>query len=408
MNYSLPHPLLQHRLPLTPTIPRARRDHALPIPKKPTGTRIRAVAPPAPVVASRAAPLLDVPAEIGLEIMQLALIDTPANTLAVVSKAFSALVSAIIYKLVVLDCQETIALFHRTVRTKSPEFLDTHVLTLAVTSRFYSTRARAQLEEIVAACTGVRTLAIPRPGILASALISHTTPRELIIQKFDAVTPFEWDPLFNQASECPAAHLSVPLTHLRICEPGTVWHSPLSTLEFFGPLPHLTHLALARHVNPDKTFNDTVFVEELRTLLTSRPGLKMLVVNLFPARWPKPTRAACSLCSHGCICKALINVTVADKRLVLLTTGWDTLVEEDEFGVPDFQSTSPRYANHGSWRPGAISFWENWRVSDKRVVSLATGWEPEISPGAVQWTYPALPNQLRGRHNFWEHWLMPE
>jgi len=80
--------------------------------------------------------------------------------------------------------------------------------------------------------------------------------------------------------------------------------------------------------------------------------------------------------------------------------------EEDPFGHPDFQSTSPPFANHGSGRPGFKSFWESWRMSDKRVVSLTTGWEPEVSKGAVQWTYLSLSTELRQRTDFWENWLL--
>jgi hypothetical protein len=368
----------------------------------------------APTVAPRASPLLDIPPEIGLEIVQLALIATPSSILVAVSKQFNALVCKIIYRTVVLDRLSRVARFHRTVRSKSPEFLETHVRALAVTCPSYSTEARVQLEGIVAACTGLRTIAIPRPGILTSALISATRPSELIIQKFDAMTPFEWDPPFAQAlSDDPGAHLSQNITHLRICEPGAVWHSPLATLRFFGALAGLTHLALARHVSPDsfwRSNNDSVFVNEIRTLLAARASLKMLVVHLFPARWPKPTRVAASLCNHSCLCKALMRVADADKRLIVLATGWDTLVVlEESGGFSDFFMTASPEASHGNWSlGGSISFWENWRMSDKRVVSLATGWEPETLPDATKWTYPTVSNELVEGHNFWENWLTRE
>ncbi|KAJ7287188.1 hypothetical protein C8J57DRAFT_1283151 [Mycena rebaudengoi] len=347
----------------------------------------------------RSCPLLDIPAEIGLEILELALLDTPSTILALVSKDFGALVSSIIYRTVVLDCLQRIVLFYRTVRSKSPEFLD-RVKILLVTSLRYATETPKQLQEIVAACRGLRTLAVPRPGVLASSLVRvfYMRPSDLILQSFDAVTPFEWDPLFDQGSASPAAYLSDTLTHLRICEPGMVWHSPLSTLDFFGALPHLTHLALARRVN--SIMND-VFVDEIKTLLTRRPSLVMLVVSLFPNNWPNSSPAACSLCSTRCICKALMKVADGDKRLVLLTAGWDVLQEAE------YSDIYPVHACHGSRRLGGSNFWENWRMSDKRVVSLAAGWEPEILEGGVEWTYSAVPSQIRGRHNFWETWLVP-
>ncbi|KAF7351107.1 hypothetical protein MSAN_01673200 [Mycena sanguinolenta] len=234
-----------------------RVTHANPLPSK---SRARAVPVPRSSIdiPARRSPLRDIPTEIGLEIVELALLFTSPTVLALVSKKFNALVCKIIYRTVVLDSLFRIALFHRTVSLKSSEFLATHVLALAVTSNTaYNTTARNQLEDIVAACTGLRTLAIPRPGILASSKTSRTRPIELIIQKFDAVTPFEWEPPFAQvAVDSPAPHLSQNLTRLRLCEPGEVFHSPLASLEFFGALPSLTHLALARHVNPERHFND--------------------------------------------------------------------------------------------------------------------------------------------------------
>ncbi|KAJ6593461.1 hypothetical protein B0H19DRAFT_1090411 [Mycena capillaripes] len=360
--YGQLHPFpLQHVPSRTSMIP-----HRNPLPRESRARGGTTQMPVAPALASRGQ-MPDIPTEIGLEIIELALIATSSSTLSAVSKKFNALVCKIIYKTVVLNRLSRIALFHRTVRSKSLEFLEAHVRCLAVTSTSYTPEARIQLEEIVAACTGLRTIAIPRPGILTSAAISATRPSELIIQKFDAMTPFEWDPLFDEAVDSPAARISQNITHLRICEPGAAWHSPLATLEFFGPLAGLTHLALARSVNPRRNPNDALFVAEVRTLLDTRPGLKMLVVNLFPARWPEPTLTTATLCSHNCLCKALIRV--ADKRLVVLATGWDSVMEQDAQWLSGFRPTFPPPANHGSSRLGSVSFWENWRMSDRRVVS---------------------------------------
>ncbi|KAJ7188699.1 hypothetical protein C8R46DRAFT_1023972 [Mycena filopes] len=363
---------------------------------------------------SRRSPLLAIPTEIGLEIMEFALLVAPATALAVVSKQFHALVCKIFYKTVTLDRHLRIVLFHRTVRnTKgrdSSHHLLSHVRTLALTSRLdYTSETRTMLEEIVGACTALRVLVLPRPGILAAPVISGLQLVEVTLQKFDAETPFEWDPQFAQAVDSPAAPLCQKLTHLRVCEPGSGWNSPFATLEFFGALQNLTHLALARRVSlrSQVTPNDGVFVREIRAILASRPALQMLVVSVFPARWPNPTRALCSLCSADCICRALSLVAEVDSRLVVLFAGWNTLVEQNEYGFPDFISTSPPAANHGRWRsPGSMTFWENWRISDKRIVSLTAGWEPEILQGAVPWTYFAVGDELRGGHDFWKHWAI--
>lgn len=282
------------------------------------------------VAASRSAPLLDIPIELGLEILGLGLTHTPFSTLASVSKAFCALVSTILYRDVIIDSVESMSLFFRTTKSKSPEFLNTHVKTLAITIepwRFTSATTRIELEGIVAACTGLRALSVTRPGILGKPLSHHNgalhrvLPSEVTIQSFDAAPPFEW---VRSATETTvpappgtAAHLSASITHLRISEPGDTWHSPLSILAFFGSTPHLTHFALARRMDAN-TDNDQVFVDEVATLLASRRNLKMIVVRIFPAHWHHDAGSADS----SSIWSALASVAEADKRLVLVSAGF--------------------------------------------------------------------------------------
>ncbi|KAJ7246245.1 hypothetical protein C8J57DRAFT_1190593 [Mycena rebaudengoi] len=281
------------------------------------------------LVASRTAPILEIPTELGFEILELALRNTPFHTLAAVSAAFSALISTIIYRTVVLDSETTLSLFSRTVQSKSPDFLHSHVKTLVITlepARF-TAATRIELERIIASCTGVRTLALPRPGILAAALAHHplhlSLPFEVIIQSFDEAKPFEWGCVLPKpASEYPAAHLSSSITHLRVCEPGDVWYSPLSILQFFGGAYHLTHLALVRRMNSN-TDNDAIFVEEVCSLLVSRPNLKMIVVSIFPEQWPRYFDEMIPATSSS-IWQTLSFVAEADPRVVLVegVKGW--------------------------------------------------------------------------------------
>ncbi|KAJ6491834.1 hypothetical protein C8R47DRAFT_1122017 [Mycena vitilis] len=294
----------------------------------PSRTRGRALSL---TVVAKTAPLLDIPAELGLEILELGLTHTPFTTLAAVSKAFSALISTILYRHVVLDSPEAISLFHRTTKSKTPHFLDTHVKNLAVTIepwRFPSA-TRIELEGIIAACTGLRALSVPRPGFLGRPLSNHhphrTFPSEVTIQAFDAAIPFEWeDESAGSAVSTTAAHLSRSITHLRISEPGDTWHSPRSILAFFGATPHLTHLALARRMDANED-NDQVFVEEVGALLASTPKLRMLVVRIFPAHWPRYFDQAVPATSSS-IWASLAPVAEADKRLVLVSAGWEDAV----------------------------------------------------------------------------------
>ncbi|KAJ7209765.1 hypothetical protein GGX14DRAFT_364485 [Mycena pura] len=296
-----------------------------------TRARALSLASLALVAASRTTLFLDIPTELGLEILELGLTHTPFSTLAAVSRAFSALIEAILYRHVVLSTPKTMSLFYRTIKSKSPEFIETRIKTLAVTVEPWRFTAASgiELEGIIAACTGLRVISVPRPAVLANSLshysLHRTLPSEIVIRSFDT-TPFrerEHSPSGGAAAS-PAAHLSASLSHLKIAEPGDTWHSPLSILAFFGSAPHLTHLSLARRMDAN-TDNDQVFVDEVQVLLASRPALRMLVVRIFPAHWPHYVDPSVPVASST-IWAALAPVAEADKRLVLVAAE----LEDDE------------------------------------------------------------------------------
>ncbi|KAJ6593463.1 hypothetical protein B0H19DRAFT_1090426 [Mycena capillaripes] len=313
------------------------------------------------VAASKPAPLLDIPAELGLEILELGLTHTPFSTLAAVSKAFSALIANILYRHVVLDSAETLSLFYWTAKSKSPAFLDAHIKTLTVTIEpwRFTSAARIELESIIAACTGLRALSVPRPGILGQPLDHHqiyrTLPSELTIQSFEAS---EWECPSTGAAvfapSSPAAHLSPSITHLRISEPGDRWYSPLSILMFFGSTPHLTHLALARRMDANID-NDQVFVDEVSALLASRTNLRMLVVRIFPAQWPRYFDHTVSAESSS-IWAALTSVAEVDKRLILVPAGWEACADADAVSWAHVPS------KHAGGRSGFNDFWKRSRA----------------------------------------------
>ncbi|KAJ7099562.1 hypothetical protein B0H15DRAFT_820744 [Mycena belliarum] len=304
-------------------------------------TRARALSL-ALIAASRPAPLLDIPIELGLEILEYSLTHTPFTTLSVVSKAFSALVSSILYKHVALDSVQTVSLLHRTVKSKTAQFLETYVKTLTVTVEpwRFTPSVRIELERIIASCTGLRALSIPRPGILTALSYHCILPSDVTVQSFDAAAPFEWKHPSAHTTHGPAAHCSASLTHLRISEPGDAWYSPLSILEFFGSAPELSHLALPRRRDAN-TDNDEVFVNELCTLLASRPQLKMLVVGIFPAQWPCYSPQTDSPASSS-IWAALSSVAEIDRRIILVEAGL-----EEEGGA---------WANHNFWEHAKMKF----------------------------------------------------
>ncbi|KAF7315123.1 hypothetical protein MIND_00026600 [Mycena indigotica] len=282
-------------------------------PSSPQRARSRALSL-ALAAASKPAPLLDVPTELGLAILELALTHTPLRTLASLSRAFNTLIAAILYRQVILDTPQKLALFARTIRGKTPDFVESHVKTLAVTIEHwrFTPASNMDLETIIAVCSGVRILSLPRPRILALSRHSRILPSELTLQSFD----------LSSVESCSGGTLQMAhsLSHLRIAEPGDLWNSPLSILAFFGGVPHLSHLALARRMDAN-TDNDVVFVDEVQAILESRPRLKMLVVRIFPAYFPL-------YCGQGMesssIWTALEVVAESDPRLMLVAAGQDT------------------------------------------------------------------------------------
>lgn len=265
-------------------------------------------------------PLLDIPVELLFTIIELAALHCRPSILAVLSKAIHGVVNAILYRTVVLDCPEDIALFYRTVRSKPPIFFAKHVRRLAVTSSLRSV-PEYQIRDILTACTdlGIVTFPSSHYSITNSPRTSHEHdgPSEIILQSFE------------MGDRCKVPSLIInsdSLTHLRFCEPSNVWCSPSSMLASFGPLPHLTCLQLSRRAIANKD-NDHLFMEDIRALLRCAM-LKLLVVSIFPDRsWSSTESIADSY-----IWNLMCDIQDADDRVVVLVgrygdwkKGWEAL-----------------------------------------------------------------------------------
>lgn len=246
--------------------------------------RLRALS----LVAARTPPLLNLPNELVIEILELSLRQSRPSSLAIISKAISTFIETILYRTVVLHSKDAVALFHRTAQTKSKTFLATYVKKLVVTWNIMPHSLTSdQLWEIMAACVGLRSLILPsgyHPLSVASILRSPDRDGlcELTLQAYD-----EEDELGRCTSmhylpfeSTTAATNEASLTHLRICEPSVGWSSPSCILESFGPLPHITHLQLSRRINANEE-NDLIFMEDVRDILHCRTGLKVLIVTIF-------------------------------------------------------------------------------------------------------------------------------
>ncbi|KAF9268589.1 hypothetical protein L218DRAFT_829698, partial [Marasmius fiardii PR-910] len=235
-------------------------------------------------------PLLDLPAELILDILELSLKDNKASTLAVVCKTICSFVDAILYRKVVLDSKETINLFHRTTLSKPPSFFATHVknLVLMCSASPDSIQFRRILD-ITTTCAGLRSLVLPsgyKKGIIESIIrsIRSDALAEILIHSHEGLRSLYNDIPDDAPLSLRPFNYTLPVTHLRISEPGDGFISPRSFLSAIGPLPRLSHLQLSRRINSNED-NDQVFVDDIDHILRSRPELQMLVVSVFPLTW---------------------------------------------------------------------------------------------------------------------------
>ncbi|KAK7472454.1 hypothetical protein VKT23_000569 [Stygiomarasmius scandens] len=268
------------------------------------------------LVSARVPPLLRLPPELVLDILELAIPDSTPKILATISKTVCSFVDSIIYRTVVLDSKDTINLFHRTTLSKSDTFLACHVKKLVITwPPPPKTLQFSRLLDILAACTGLRALVLPSGydvDTLATILRAHrgNTLSEVIIQSHEGVSllsMFYPNSMKVDYSSCPSS-----ITHLRICESSSGWVAPCEMLDMFGTLPQLTHLELPRRINANED-NDATFLADLRAILRTRPSMKMLVVTVFPQSWAPPQDV-----HESSIWEALSTLRNEDPRLVIL------------------------------------------------------------------------------------------
>ncbi|KAF5380510.1 hypothetical protein D9615_004687 [Tricholomella constricta] len=269
------------------------------------------------IISSGTAPVLTLPVELVFNIFEAAIFDCKPSNLALVSKAFSKVVDAILYRTVILDSPNTVRLFHRTIHSKTRPFLTGHVKRLVVTWWPDSDTSQTQIHDIISACAGIRALISPsfRWPINISAAKSSVESglTAITIQSFD-----EDHGILTHVSENQPLIFSKTLTHLRFCEPSAMWYSPTSMLAAFGPFPHLSHLQLARRANANES-NDIMFANSVRKLLHSLPALKMLVVSVFPEAYCFEMESV----ENSDIWKRMCEIRSEDRRVIVLPGRWE-------------------------------------------------------------------------------------
>ncbi|KAF8070736.1 hypothetical protein FPV67DRAFT_1488542 [Lyophyllum atratum] len=232
------------------------------------------------LIGSQQSLLFRLPVELVLKIFEAANLVCKPSVLALVSKSFRRFLYITLYRRVVLDSLRIIQLFHRTVHSTNRTFLADHVKRLVVTWWPESDDSRAQVRDIIAACPGIRALVTPS----CRWPVDISRAKSSIEGGISAITVHSFDGdngTLTRVLRQPLIDVSKTLTHLRFCEPSDMWYSPISMLATFGPLPHLSHLQLARRANANEA-NDVMFTNSIREFLHSLPALKMLVVSIYP------------------------------------------------------------------------------------------------------------------------------
>jgi len=230
-------------------------------------------------LVSRPTPFLNLPAELVLDILELALSETKPSTLTTLSKVISYFVDIILYRTVVLHSKECITLFHRTTLSRPPTFFASHVKKLVVSYKPQNLISLQRAQQAISVCRGAPKLILSMwfgMDCLASPMRDGGVS-ELVLYSPNGM-----------ATESPRKNfpdsLGDSITHLRVCEPGEGWTAPEEIMCAFGSLRGLTHLQLARRINSNVE-NDRKFEEQVRAILQTRPSLSTLAVIIYPQPW---------------------------------------------------------------------------------------------------------------------------
>ncbi|KAJ3872542.1 hypothetical protein F5051DRAFT_153257 [Lentinula edodes] len=267
------------------------------------------------LVSAKPSPLLNLPAELVLDILESVLSGIRPSALSTISKVISRFVDIILYRTVVLHSKESLILFHRTTLSRSPAFFASHVKKMVVSYKPQNAVNYHRAQRAIAVCGGVRSLVLSMwfgADCLASVMEGRTDGgvSEIILQSPDGI---------EAPVHCPQKDLQLPdtlsdsISHLRICEPGEGWTSPEDTLLPFGSLRNLTHLQLSRRTNSN-TDNDLKFQIQVRNILQTHPTLCALAVVIYPQMWAPDDEDVC----ESDIWDMMREVVAQDVRLILV------------------------------------------------------------------------------------------
>lgn len=245
----------------------------------------------------------EMPLELIMSIVEQALLGMTPKELATISKTVHSTLNRVIYRTVILSSPGSIYALHRTVTTSPHLLSQVKRLVVAVACDQGGTPFEAKISEIVAACHNVQALVLPALSSIPD-LTSHQELKELVTPVFENATTL--DRLLSRADT---------ITHLRVTEPNEWgWLSPRDMLAKLGNPPNLTNLQLSRRAGANEQ-NDAVFVEEMASILSSFPRLRLFVVTVFKGyAWSSDFSAV----EHSHIWKILLDLRQMDNRVAVI------------------------------------------------------------------------------------------
>lgn len=228
------------------------------------------------------APILCIPAEITLEILEHAISASrdSAFALARTCKHISHFVDTLLYRTVVLPTTLALVRLHRTLLERGPAFAAAYVRRIIVASSLpqWQGLMKAPLPDILNMCTGVRNIEITDayahvlPSVRAFRL-ANTSPN---MSAPCEVTLSTYADLHAECGVLPG------ISRVRILAPSQyTWVPPHASLA--PALPGLTHIALPRRAGANED-NDEEFIKDVHAFLAA-PDMQMVVVVVWPPRY---------------------------------------------------------------------------------------------------------------------------
>lgn len=246
----------------------------------------------------------ELPSELVISILEVALLTTKPEVLATLSKAISALLNHVIYRTIIIRSSHDILNLHNTVLS-SPHLLKLVKRLVVTWEPSGAQAAHTAVAGIVAACHNLISLTLPTTSLIPS-LDNHHNLQDLTSPSF----------VLEDGTAERLKSRSATLTHIRSNEPPEWgWLAPCDLLDQLGKPANISHLQLSRRTGANEA-NDIAFADDVATILTTYPKIRAIVISIFNTHpWASDDLADRTRESH--IWTLLEEIRSIDTRVVL-------------------------------------------------------------------------------------------